>query len=149
MLTVACMTLIRKLLAVPIAILAVVLLTPSFVFAQDGELPAPVVVEDAGSTFVLSPFLWKTITAIILPILIYLVTKRAGNPTFKVIFGFVVAAVDALIIRWTTLDGEFFFDQAALEDVFHVYAMQALVYFGMNKTSIATTPVLLPERGLG
>ena len=143
------MKLIRKILAGPIAILAVVLLTPSFVFAQDEDLPAPVAVEDAGSVFVLSPFLWKTITAIILPILIYLVTKRAGNPTFKVIFGFVVAAIDALIIRWTALDGSMLWDQAALQDIFHVYAIQALTYFGMNKTAIATTPVLLPERGLG
>lgn len=143
------MTLIRKLLAIPIAMFAVLLFTPSFAFAQDGDLPAPVAVEDAGNVFVLSPFLWKTITAILLPILIFIVTKANGNATVKVILGFVVAAIDALIIRWTALDGSMLFDQAALQDIFHVYAMQALVYFGLNKTNLNLDQKLAPNTGLG
>lgn len=127
-----------------VAAVAAVFVMPSMAFAQDG---APVTVEGAGSEYVLSPFIWKTITAIVIPIVIFLITKASANPTFKVILALVVAAVDALIIRWTKLDGSMVFDQAALQDVFHVYAIQALTYFGLNKTHIPS--MLAPERGLG
>lgn len=139
------MTFIRKIIAAMVLVFGIIAL-PTVAFAQ--EEVAPVAVEGAGSTFVLSPFLWKTITGILLPIVVYLITKASGNAIFKGVVALVVAAVDALIIRWTALDGSMLFDQAALQDIFHVYGTQLLVYLGiLRHTSLDQK--LAPNTGLG
>lgn len=139
------MNLRRLLIVTGLAVLGVLTLQNT-AFAQD-EL-APVTVEDAGSNFVLSPFLWKTITGILLPIVVYFVTKASGNPVFKGVVALVVAAIDALIIRWTKLDGSMVFDQAALQDIFHVYGIQMLIYLGILRKTTLDQKVA-PNFGLG
>lgn len=140
------LTRLRLWLIAAILALVALLAMQNTAFAQDDG--APILVEDAGNHFVLSPFLWKTITGILLPIVVYFVTKANGSAVFKGVVAIVVAAVDALIIRWTALDGSMLFDQAALQDIFHVYGIQMLIYLGvLRKTGLDQR--IAPNFGLG
>jgi hypothetical protein len=129
------------------AVLALgVMAAPAVTYAQE-EL-APVTTEGAGSTYVLSPFIAKTIIGIVLPFLIALILKSTASDKVKGAVGIVVAAVSALVLRWQQLDGSLVMDQAALQDVFHVYGTQFLVYYNLYKR-LDLNSKLAPNFGIG
>lgn len=139
------MTFIRKVLAACALVFLGVVVAPAIAFADE---VAPVTVDGAGSTYVLSPTVWKIVTGLALPFVIALITKASANPIFKGVVGIVVAAVDALVIRWTTLDGSMVFDQAALQDIFMVYGVQLLTYLGVYRQANLNAK-MAPNTGLG
>jgi hypothetical protein len=129
------------------AVLALgVMAAPAVTYAQE-EL-APVTTEGAGSTYVLSPFIAKTIIGIVLPFLIALILKSTASDKVKGAVGIVVAAVSALVLRWQQLDGSLVMDQAALQDIFHVYGTQFLVYYNLYKR-LDLNSKLAPNFGIG
>lgn len=121
-------------------------LAPQVTFAQDET--APVAAEDVGSQFVISSPTWTIITGALLPIAIGLITKASANNTFQAIFGIVTAAVGALVIRATTVDGAAVFDQALIVDVALVYIPQIAAYLGVWK-NLQLNQRLAPNSGFG
>lgn len=139
----------RYLISVAVAMTAMFVM-PSMAFADEGG--APVVVEGSGSHYVLSPTVWKIVVGLVLPFLIGFITKQSMSSFAKGIVGIVVAAVSALVIRWTTLDGSMVFDSAALQDIFMVYGVQLLTYLGVYSKVNAGAGInahLAPGFGLG
>lgn len=123
-----------------------VLAMPAVTYAQE-EL-APVTTEGAGSTYVLSPFIAKTIIGVLLPFALGIIMKQNLSDRAKGVIGVVTAAIAALILRWQQLDGSLIMDQAALQDIFHVYGVELLLYLGVYK-KFEINSKLAPNFGIG
>lgn len=123
---------------------------PVTVFAQDTAEPdaTPVVTDEGGGEYILSPFMWKIIVGVLLPGVIGLVLKINLDAKAKGVISIVIAAIGALVVRWTTLEGDFLFDRAALQDIFHTYAIQLLTYLGIYR-QFNINANLAPNFGIG
>lgn len=117
---------------------ALFMVSPSSVYAgsswtlfptqDDG---APVVAEDVGSQFVITSPVWTILTGVALPIVVGFVTKLNASDRVKAVAGVVVAAVGAIVLRATTVDGAGVLDKALVVDVALVYLPQLASYVGV------------------
>ena len=137
----------RARLLVVAAILAFVVGAPTAVFAA-AEETAAVAAEDVGSKFLIASPVWSIITGVLLPFVVGLITKASASDRFQAIVGIVVAAVGAIVVRATTVDGAAVLDQALVLDVFLVYAPQLLMYLGVYR-KFEINAKLAPTKGLG
>lgn len=148
------MTLLTRLRRVAVAafIFTGVLAVPSVALAQDDgtEVVAPGIVD--GGEYIVSPQLWKLITAILIPVVVALLTKVNARPLVKGAIAIVISFIDALVLRAVTLpDGAAMFSQAMIEDVVYIYAIQFLSYFGFYKlpqVNLAGRSFVAPNAGL-
>lgn len=136
----------RTRLIVAGAVLAFVAGVPAVALAVDEA--APIAVEDVGSKFLIASPVWSIIVGVLLPFVVGLITKASANDRFQAIVGIVVAAVGAIVVRATTVDGAAVLDQALVLDVFMVYAPQLLMYLGVYK-KFDINAKLAPNSGLG
>lgn len=141
------MSLIRKLRLLFVgAIVALgVTAVPAVAFADE---VAPVVTEDVGSNFVIASPVWSIIVGVLLPFVVGLITKASASDRFQAVVGIVVAAVGAIVVRATTVDGAGVLDKALFLDVFLVYGPQLLMYLGVYK-KFEINSKLAPNSGLG
>ena len=142
------MTSLRKILAGSAIALTGLVLLPGTVLASAVDEAAPVVTEDVGSRFVIANPVWSIIVGVLLPLVVGLITKASANDRFQAIVGIIVAAVGAIVVRATTVDGGAVLDQALVLDVFLVYAPQLLTYLGVYK-KFDINSKLAPNTGLG
>lgn len=137
---------LRRKFAAGLLILGVGLVAaPTLALAQD---EAPIAAEDVGREFVIANPVWSIITGVLLPLVVGLITKASANDRFQAIVGIIVAAVGALVVRATTVDGSAVLDSALVLDIFLVYAPQLLVYLGVYK-KFDLNQKLAPTKGVG
>jgi formate-dependent nitrite reductase membrane component NrfD len=128
-----------------VTLFALFMVSPASVYADEA---APVVTEDVGSRFVITSPVWTVLTGILLPIVVGLVTKASASNRFQAIVGIVVAAVGALVLRATTVDGAGVLDKALVLDIALVYIPQIASYLGVWK-QFALNEKTAPNAGLG
>src|SRR5688500_12073185 len=121
------------------------LATPAIVAAQDA---APIGTEDVGSEYIIAAPTWTVITGLLLPIVIGFITKANASKSFQAIVGILVAAVGAIVVRATTVDGAAVFDQALILDATLVYVPQIASYLGFWK-NLDLNQKMAPNVGLG
>lgn len=136
---------IRALIVAGFVVIGGFLAPPAVAFAQE---QAPIATEDVGSQFVIASPVWLIITGVLLPFVVGLITKASSDDRFQAIVGIVVAAVGALVVRATTVDGGAVIDSALVLDIFLVYAPQLLTYLGVYK-KFEINQKLAPNSGLG
>lgn len=145
-------TLRRVLAAAAVAVVALFTLfmvSPASVYADGSSwTAAPLTTEDVGSQFVITSPVWTVLTGLLLPIVVGLITKASASNRFQAIVGIVVAAVGALVLRATTVDGAGVLDKALVLDIALVYIPQIASYLGIWK-QFDLNQKTAPNSGLG
>lgn len=136
----------RRVLAFAATAVTLFMVSPASVYAQDEA--APVVTEDVGSKFIITSPVWTILTGLLLPIVVGLITKASASNRFQAVVGIVVAAVGALVLRATTVDGAGVLDKALVLDVALVYIPQIASYLGIWK-NFELNQKTAPKSGLG
>ena len=98
--------------------------------------------------FTLDPIVLSTITGVLLPLLVGLVTKAAAPPKVKAIVNIVASAVAALLLNAANADGYAVVSAQALAAFLQQTVIAVAAYLGIWKP-LDTNAHLMPEIGVG
>jgi hypothetical protein len=98
--------------------------------------------------FTLSPIVLATVTGVLLPVLVALVTKVHAPPKVKVVANLVLSAVAALLLNAVNADGYAVVSSAMLATWLQQTAISIAAYLGIYKP-LGAPARLAPNVGLG